>query len=427
MGEREISFKRIQKIIEISSGLLIVSGLLIINLPLVPTPDKTTVYLASIFVFVFIFLWHKLSLSINLMNKNFIESVVLLAVIFVIVHATGGTSSYFNFLYLLPNLSVATSSSRWYTFGSWLATAGFIFGEALLFPSAQVKPVGSFSPPDISLAVLNVWAVGLVAVYGRYLAKEVETTQVVATEATVEKEKEINTLKDEFLFIISHELRGPITAIRGYLELFLTTDSTKTGNEVKRLTLSAMSQGELLNDLIAQLLDLSRLEVGKLKLANENFEINEYLAQLLKNEQEAARGKGIELMFKETTQKVSVYADKERAREVVHNLVDNAIKYTRESGKVWVWVEARGGSAYISVADTGVGIVPQDLPGLFDRFHQPTENPKGEPNGTKKEKSVGLGLFLAKNLVEKMNGKIFAESRLGKGTKFTFSLPLAKN
>jgi signal transduction histidine kinase len=258
------------------------------------------------------------------------------------------------------------------------------------------------------------------------LAKGVETAQIATTEAVVEKEKAVNKLKDEFLFIISHELRGPITAIRGYLELFLGGDAVKKKDEVKNLASAAFRQSERLNDLIVELLDLSRLEVGKLKLSNENFDINAYLGEIVKKEKYRASEKKIKLIFRTSKEKLMVYADRERVREIVSNLIDNAIKYTGEFGKVWVWVESKNSEAFVSVADTGVGISTEELPHLFKRFYQSSPQKSGtSPPEVKKEKSIGLGLFLAKNLVNKMGGKIFVASKLGKGSKFTFTLPIA--
>ena len=134
----------------------------------------------------------------------------------------------------------------------------------------------------------------------------------------------------------------------------------------------------------------------------------------------------IDLVFKPENKRTIVFADEERVREVTQNLLDNALKYTGEFGKVWVWVESKGSKAFISVADSGVGIRQEDLSSLFDRFHHRLAGSDSETGEVRKEKSIGLGLFLAKNLVEKMDGEIFVQSAFGKGSKFTFTLPLSK-
>jgi len=424
MDEQTKTFKRIERLIEVTSGILIISGLLIINLPIIPEPNKTVIYLASFFVFVFGFIWHKLKLPLSPLNKNFLESVVYIATIAVIVHVTGGVRSYFNFLYFLPNLNISIISTRRHTFIFWFMTAFFIFAETLIFPQPNINPVGGFPTPPLSLAVLNSWAVGLVAMYGNYLAKGVETAQIAATQAVVEKEKTVNSLKDEFLFIIAHELRGPITAIRGYLELFLNSKSSKSNNELTNLGLRAFRQSERLNDLIGELLDLSRLEVGKLKLSIESFDINTHLKEVLTSEIEQAKEKKIEYLFKPTEDILLVKADKERVREVTLIFSDNAIKYTGEFGKIWVWIERKNNKVFISIADSGVGIPADEIPYVFTRFHKiPSDDGIAEPTVEKKEKSIGLGLFLAKSLITRMGGEVFVESQVGKGSKFTFTLP----
>src|SRR4030067_1341140 len=249
METQEATFKKVERIIEISAGILVISGLLIINLPILPTPDKTVIYVTAFSVIIFAFSWHRIKLPLSALNKNFIESAVYLVAIALIALATGGSRTFFNFLYLLPNLNISTSSTRWRTFSSWLIASLFIFGEALFFPQPTLRPVEGLDIPPYSLAILNSWAVGLVTVYGRYLSREVETAQTAATGTTVEKEKSVNKLKDEFLFIIAHELRGPITAIRGYLELFLTGPATKIGGQVNDLATSAFRQSDRLDNL----------------------------------------------------------------------------------------------------------------------------------------------------------------------------------
>jgi signal transduction histidine kinase len=236
----------------------------------------------------------------------------------------------------------------------------------------------------------------------------------------VDKEKSINKLKDEFLFIISHELRGPITAIRGYLELLITGGVGPVEPSVKNLAAAAFRQGEHLNNLIGELLDISRLETGKLQITKENFELNEFIGVVLKEAEADVKEKKIQLVLNPAKDKIFVNADKERVREVTLHLLENAINFTGEFGKIWLWLESKDDKAYISVADTGVGIPQEELPHLFERFHERPGEASGQGEGT------DLGLFLTKELVEKMGGEISVESEEGKGSKFTFTLPIVK-
>lgn len=420
MEELELRFKRIWKISEIIVGLVVVFGLVIIQLPIAPPPNKPVIYLTAVFIALFTLAWHRIKLPISPINKNFIESLVDLAAIAIVVHVSGGVRSYFNFLYFLPNIDMAAVSTRKHTFIFWLCTSIFIFAEAAIFGNSQAAALSEFTSSSYSLAILNSWAVGLVAIYGQLLSREAAMAQGAATAAVVEKEKAINKLKDEFLFIISHELRGPITAIRGYLELFLTGGAGEIEAGAKDLAAAAFRQGARLNNLIAELLDISRLETGKLHLSKEIFDISEFLGKISKEIRPEADEKKIKFTFSAAAQKIFVNADKERVREITIHLIDNAIKFTGEFGQAWLWVEEKEGKVFISVADTGVGIAAEELPHLFDRFY------RGKNREIPEEEGAGLGLFLVKELVNVMGGEIFVESQIGKGSKFTFILPAAK-
>ncbi|OGY21836.1 MAG: hypothetical protein A2126_00365 [Candidatus Woykebacteria bacterium GWB1_45_5] len=421
MEELEIRFQRLWKFSEIIVGATIVFGLLIIQLPITPPPNKLVIYATAAVIALFTFALHRVKLPISPANKNFIESVADLVAITVVVHVTGGVRSYFNFLYLLPGIDMAVVSTKRHTFAFWLLTSGFIFSEAAIFGGQEVHSFADITASSYSLAILNSWAVGLVTVYGRFLAREAEAAQGAATAAVVEKEKAINKLKDEFLFIISHELRGPITAIRGYLELFLTGGAGTLETPVKNLAAAAFRQGEHLNNLIAELLDISRLETGKLHLSREIFDLNEFLGELAKEVEQEADEKKIKLTLPVATNKILVNADKERVREVVVHLLENSIKFTGEFGKIWLWAEEKDNKALVSVADTGVGIPAEEIPDLFGRFY------KGKSQNASEKEGAGLGLFLVKELVKVMGGEIFVESQVGKGSKFTFTLPTAKS
>ena len=409
--EEQSRFKRIERINELIVAVMVFFGLIIVWLPLTPVPNRLITYLAAFFALIFTFTWHKLKVPISPTNKNFIESLVDLTAIAVIIHVTGGVRSYFSFLYLLPNIDTATNSPRKYTIACWLFTSALIFGEGFIFtPNSQY----------ISYAILNSWAVALVSIYGGILAKEVANAEQATTSATIEKEKSINTLKDEFLFIISHELRSPITAIRGYLELLTTENSGKIIAEVRNLAAAAFRQSNRLNDLIEQLLDVSRLETGKFRLVMETFDLNDFLKGVLGEIIPDAQERKIKVSYSPSSSAVTVTTDKERLRGVVRQLFDNSFRYTGEFGEIWVKVVAKGDAAYISVVDNGVGISSEELPHIFERFH------KGSQRDSEQIESTGIELFLAKNLVEKMGGEIFVESQVGKGSNFTFSIPLTK-
>lgn len=413
MEEDIVKFKRMQKIGEIIIFFFVIFLFVIIHLPITPEPNRQIIYVTAFIYAFFVFLWHKIKVPINSTNKNFIESIIGIIAISLVIRATGGITSYFNFLYLLPNLSVSTTSTKWHAVGIWLVTIFFISLEALLFADLQTTGL---------VALLNIWAVGLVSFYGRSLSQESGSSREMYTKATIEKEKSINKLKDEFVFLISHELRGPITAIRGYLELFLNSGDN-TLDQVKNLAKLAFKQSDKLNNLIIQLLDLSRIETGKFKLTNERFDLNNLLKEVIDITQAEAQEKKIKMESKLEKNPTIVFADKERTKEVIANLLDYAIKNTGEFGKIWVWDEVRNGFAYVSVSDSSSGLSAEDLSKIFTRFSG--KDSPGLGLNTSKE-TAGLGLYLCKQLVERMGGQIIARSQLGKGTTFTFNFPLTK-
>ena len=414
-----------ERVIQIAIFLAVVSVLLILQLPITPTPDKNIIYITIVFTGVVTFLWRRIKLPLSSDDNNLIESVIYLIAISIIVHLSGGIRSYFIFLYFIPNVKVATASSFWHAVTTWFITATLIFSEVLLFSQPEIRSTAlPFASSTFGLAVLTSWSVVAITAYSRFLSKEIKTAESEAARTNLEKEISVNKLKDEFLFIIAHELRGPITAIRGYIELFLTGEAKKTGGTVLNLANKALRQSEKLNELIFELLDLSRLEVGKLKMQNENIDIDKFIQELIIKDIDLAKEKKIELTFKPENKNVEIFADRERLREVIQNLLDNALKFTPVSGKVWVWLETKGKKTYIYIADSGAGISKEEIPYIFDRFHQGTTAISVDTSGVSEEKSAGWGLFLAKSLVERMGGEIFVESIPSKGSKFTFTLPV---
>src|SRR3989344_2625046 len=411
MEEDILKFKRSEKLGEIIIAVFVIALFIIIQLPITPTPNKPIIYISAVLYVLFAFIWHKIKIPVAPANKNFVESVIGIIAISIVVRANGGSSSHFNFLYLLPNFAVSTTSTKWHAIGVWIVTVFCIAIEAFLFPAAQV----------ISLGLINIWAVALVSFYGRSLSQEVGSAQGAATTATIEKEKSINKLKDEFVFLISHELRGPITAIRGYIELFLSS-SDKMPDAAIDLAKLAFKQSDKLNNLIIQLLDLSRLETEKFKLTSEKFDLNPFLKEIIDSTQIETQEKRIKMESKIDKTPTIVFADKERVREAILNLIDYSIKNTGELGKIWVWDEVREGFAHVSISDTDSGMTPEEQEQVFTRFF----GAQGSPANPTKDKNLGLGLYLCKQLVEKMGGQINVQSQLGKGTTFSFTVPLSK-
>jgi signal transduction histidine kinase len=219
----------------------------------------------------------------------------------------------------------------------------------------------------------------------------------------------------DLLANVSHELKTPITAIRAHLENLL--DGVEQPDPK---TLQVMlTQSERLGRLIEQLLELSRLESGELPLLREETPLEPLVTQVLSEIEVARSDRGVIVESALPIDLPPVDADRERVHQVLFNLVDNAVRFTPAGGAVTVSAQRHNGSIEVRVADTGVGIPPEHLPRLFERFY------RADPARSREDGGTGIGLAIARSVVEAHGGHIRAESELGEGSVFTFDLPVA--
>lgn len=229
--------------------------------------------------------------------------------------------------------------------------------------------------------------------------------------------QEVDKSKDEFISIASHELRSPLASIRGSLELLLDEHALSEA-EKKKMLQNAERSTEQLTTLVADLLDVSRLEQGRIEIKPETVDIGAFISQVVDDIQVQAKAKHISLSFTPPAGKVMVTADKDKLRQILINLIGNAIKYT-ERGSVSVAIETEGNIVEVFVRDTGVGMSPEDRANLFSKFYRIRNQRTAHISGT------GLGLWITKKLVELMSGQIFVDSIEGSGTQLKFTLPKA--
>jgi PAS domain S-box-containing protein len=227
-----------------------------------------------------------------------------------------------------------------------------------------------------------------------------------------------NRSKDEFLAIVSHELRSPLGAILGYSRMLLEKpgdwEFVKTSCDV--IERNARQQLQLIEDL----LDTARIVSGKLRLEKEQIEISTMLADALDVVRPAAEAKGIELSTKLNLKQEMIHGDAARLRQVIGNLLSNAIKFTPEGGRVELRAEPSGEHIRIIVSDTGKGIEPEFLPHVFERFRQ------ADRSSSRRHAGLGVGLALVRHLVELHGGEATAASEgADRGSTFTITLPLA--
>jgi PAS domain S-box-containing protein len=225
--------------------------------------------------------------------------------------------------------------------------------------------------------------------------------------------------KSVFTSMISHELRTPLTAIQEGVSIVLDGEAGQITDEQKDFLEIAKRNVARLKKLINEVLDFQKIETGKLALKKEEHDLNAVVQEVYENTLLLAQGKGLNLIVKNCCALPKIKLDKGRIIQVLENLVSNAVKFT-EKGSVTIAVEKGDNFVHISVADTGPGIGQADLPRLFREFEQLETGLDHKTGGT------GLGLIISKEIIEGHNGKIWAESEVGKGTTFHFVLPIAE-
>ncbi|WP_070120516.1 two-component system histidine kinase PnpS [Bacillus marinisedimentorum] len=227
--------------------------------------------------------------------------------------------------------------------------------------------------------------------------------------------KRLEQMRKDFVANVSHELRTPITSIRGFSETLL--DGALNDPEATRQFLTIIhKESERLQNLINDLLDLSKIEQQQFKLVTSEVDIVELLREVILIVDSKAREKGIDLQFNDTSGQILITGDVHRLKQVFINLISNGINYTRPGGKVEVTAAEKNGMVEVVVADTGIGISEEEFPRIFERFYRVDKARSRNSGGT------GLGLAIVKHLVEAHEGKITVESSPGKGTAFTVHL-----
>jgi len=240
------------------------------------------------------------------------------------------------------------------------------------------------------------------------------------------KQQEIDELKRmeeyrrEFVANISHELKTPIFAAQGFIHTLL--DGAMEDEKVRDKFLEKAARSlDNLNVLVQDLLTLSRMESGDIKMQPSQFDLYQLTQEIFEQLEESAASKNVKLKFdKHQVPKAMTYADRNRIGQVMTNLIDNAIKYGNEGGKVVVEIESEKDSLIVSVRDDGPGIEPEHLKRIFERFYRVEKSRSKDRGGT------GLGLAITKHIVEAHGSKISVTSKPGKGTQFRFKLTRGK-
>ncbi|MFN8523806.1 MAG: ATP-binding protein [Chloroflexota bacterium] len=251
---------------------------------------------------------------------------------------------------------------------------------------------------------------------GQHVALAIHNLELAEDAREVAALKKIDRLKSELLSTVSHELRTPLGSIKGYATTLLEHDGLLSREESREFLQIIDSESDRLDELIRNLLDLSRLEAGVLKIDTEPVDMQELVRECAERVQRHTEAHQI-LMSWDCDRFVE--CDPRRIAQVVNNLLENAVKYSPEGGDIVVGGQVQHNMLLVSVSDQGVGIPSRDLRRVFDRFH------RVEGEISKRVGGTGLGLAICQRLVEAHGGKIWVESRLGKGSTFYFTVPLS--
>lgn len=247
-----------------------------------------------------------------------------------------------------------------------------------------------------------------------------ERPSVVAVLRDISREAEIDRLKNEFISTVSHELRTPMTSIKGYADLLLAGNA-KVGEltpRQRRFVEIIQSNANRLTELVNDILEISRIETGRVKLEFAALDIAEVIREVALSFEGQMVKKSMNLSFHLPKNLPPVYADKARLTQVLVNLIGNAWQYTPEGGSIEVSAKVTDGFVQIDVADTGIGIVEKDIEYVFDRFFRSERTEVQVVDGT------GLGLSITRSFVEMLGGRIWVASQIDVGTTFSFTLPI---
>jgi signal transduction histidine kinase len=345
-----------------------------------------------------------------------------------IYRTEGVTSPYYAALNLIL---LAVSVVGHWNVAETLIAVGSVIGIYLGFIFAYYSSLhGGIDQGILFTNLYFIALTGIIVICGNYLFNNLRLREFTlrfeldqnrrTLEENNQKLMELDQVKSRFFANISHELRTPLTLLLAPLESLLHRFNRSLDEETRDMLVTMHSNGMRLLKLINDLLDLVRLESGRMEVKREPLEVAEFVKGLASAARQVADDKRLRLETFVDPAVGTVLADRDKLEKVVLNLLFNALKFTPAGGRVELRAEKRGEELTLIVADTGMGISEKNLPHVFDRFWQ------ADGSSKRKYQGVGIGLALVKELVEIHGGKVIVQSQEGKGTTFTVILPYQK-
>lgn len=292
------------------------------------------------------------------------------------------------------------------------------------------KKSGSFNSRDINvlktasdeltIAIQNALAVQEIREFNETLKQRVAnaTRELRASNAQLQR---LDKAKDEFVSMASHQLRTPLTTVKGYISMVMDGDAGDITNEQRNLLNEAFLSSERMVGLINDFLNVSRIQTGKFVIDKHPTDLSQLVNQEIDRLRASASSRNMEFVFEKPDDFPMINIDEGKIREVVMNFSDNAIYYSHEGSKIKVTLAIEGDNVIFKVKDTGIGVPIEEQAHLFSKFYRASNAKRQRPDGT------GVGLFLAKKVITAHNGKVLFETVQDEGSTFGFSLPIEQS
>jgi len=273
---------------------------------------------------------------------------------------------------------------------------------------------------ELAIAIHNALSLHEVRILNATLQQRIDsaTKELRASNAQLQR---LDEVKDDFISMASHQLRTPLTSIKGYLSMLIEGDIGKVTPQQKHVLMEAFMGSERMVRLIGDFLNVSRLQTGKFVIEKHPVDLAKLVQEQVDALRQTAAARGMEFIFKIPKNIPNLEVDENKIQQVVMNFSDNAIYYSKDNGKITVTLKKVAGWIEFIVKDNGIGVPEAERGSLFSKFFRATNAKRARPDGT------GVGLFLAKKVIDEHDGQIIFESEEGKGSSFGFRLPLPED
>lgn len=404
---------RYERIVEISTWAVIILVLFAVRfLPQDPLhDDRTFLLIGGILAFALLY-YMIIYRYFSKTNRLYLKTISDIVFIGILIHLLKDYGQFFYALYFLPVAAAALSLE--------LINALLIATIASLFIAVEIFLGAQDILPTTSPAYQGIWQIGFIVfitIFCRSLAVQLKQEQRLRGESLARQKvlEEEAKQEKEFLSLTSHQLYTPTSIIRGFSSLMKEDDQNLTPKQ-KDAVEEIYASSKRMADLVSELLSISRIQAGSFRIKLAYTDINDLLHSIIKQISLVKPNKEVDIIPEISGASKPIDIDSEKIRMVIYNLLDNALKYSKE-GEVTLHAHQTDKETVISIKDEGVGIPKEDYDKLFQPFF------RGKNILELDNKGTGLGLYVARLIIEKHGGKIWVESGLDKGSKFIFSLP----